>query len=72
MTLGDRLQGKVCVITGTAGGIGKAPLASIEARSMMEALLRHLPGLRLVEGQSIDVHPNLSFRGPTSLLVTAS
>lgn len=49
-----------------------APLARVEARSMMEALQRHLPGLRLVEDQEIDVHPNLSFRGPTSLLVTAS
>ena len=46
-----------------------APLARLEARVAFEELTRRRPGLRLVSGQHLTFHPNISFRGPQSLLV---
>ncbi|HLZ70030.1 MAG TPA: cytochrome P450 [Dehalococcoidia bacterium] len=46
-----------------------APLARLEARVVFEELARRRPGLRLVSGQPLTFHPNISFRGPASLLV---
>lgn len=45
-----------------------APLARLEARVILEELSARLPSLRLVD-QSFDFVPNISFRGPVSLLV---
>ncbi len=57
-----------------AFGIGNhlclgAPLARLEARVVFEELTRRRPGLRLVPDQTFAFHPNISFRGPASLLV---
>jgi cytochrome P450 len=46
-----------------------ATLARMEVRTALEVLADRLPGLRLSESQELDFRPNLSFRGPTSLLV---
>ena len=46
-----------------------ATLARMEVRTALEVLAERLPGLRLTEGQELDFRPNLSFRGPTRLLV---
>jgi cytochrome P450 len=46
-----------------------APLARLEARVVLEELTRRLPSLRIVPGQDYRFHPNISFRGPRSLLV---
>jgi cytochrome P450 len=46
-----------------------AALARMEVRTALEVLAERLPGLRLTDGQELDFHPNLSFRGPTRLLV---
>ncbi len=46
-----------------------ASLARMEVRTALEVLAERLPGLRLTEGQELDFRPNLSFRGPTHLLV---
>jgi cytochrome P450 len=46
-----------------------ATLARMEVRTALEVLAERLPGLRLTEGQELDFRPNLSFRGPTHLLV---
>lgn len=46
-----------------------AALARMEVRTALEVLAERLPGLRLTEGQELEFHPNLSFRGPTRLLV---
>jgi cytochrome P450 len=46
-----------------------APLARLEARIVFEELTRRRPALRLVPGQQLTFHPNISFRGPQSLLV---
>jgi hypothetical protein len=46
-----------------------ATLARMEVRTALEVLAGRLPGLRLSGGQELDFSPNLSFRGPTSLLV---
>jgi cytochrome P450 len=57
-----------------AFGIGNhlclgAPLARLEARVVFEELARRRPGLHLVPDQRFSFHPNISFRGPASLLV---
>ncbi|HZQ36578.1 MAG TPA: cytochrome P450 [Dehalococcoidia bacterium] len=57
-----------------AFGIGNhlclgAPLARLEARVVIEELTRRRPGLRLVPDQPFTFHPNISFRGPASLLL---
>lgn len=46
-----------------------APLARLEARSVIEVLTRLEPDLALVEGQKIECYPNISFRGPKALFV---
>jgi cytochrome P450 len=46
-----------------------APLARLEARVVLEELSARLPGLRLVQGQTLRFRPNTTFRGPLSLLV---
>jgi cytochrome P450 len=47
-----------------------APLARLEARVVFEELTRRRPGLQLVPEQRLAFHPNISFRGPTSLEVS--
>jgi cytochrome P450 len=46
-----------------------APLALLEMRVVLEELTSRLPHLRLVEGQSWEYDPNISFRGPRRVLV---
>jgi cytochrome P450 len=46
-----------------------APLGRLEARVVLEELSRRLPSLRLVPGQTLRFQPNVSARGPLSLLV---
>ncbi|MEM8906080.1 MAG: cytochrome P450 [Actinomycetota bacterium] len=46
-----------------------ATLAKVEVAVVLEELAARLPGLRLVEDQTLDFHPNVSFRGPRTLLV---
>ena len=46
-----------------------APLARLEARVVLEEVSARLPSLRLVAGQTLEFVPNISFRGPRSLLV---
>ncbi len=46
-----------------------AALGKLEARVAVEVLADRFPRLRLVPGQEIPFHPNISFRGPMSLLV---
>lgn len=46
-----------------------APLARLELRVILEELVRRLPGMRLVPGQSGSFPPNTSFRGPAELWV---
>jgi cytochrome P450 len=46
-----------------------APLGRLEARVVLEELSARLPSLRLVPGQTLRYLPNVSFRGPLSLLV---
>jgi hypothetical protein len=46
-----------------------APLARLEARVVFEELTRRRPGLQLVTRQTLAFHPNIAFRGPTSLRV---
>ncbi|MGH9039283.1 MAG: cytochrome P450 [Acidimicrobiia bacterium] len=46
-----------------------ATLARMEVRAALDVLAERFPGLRLSQGQDLEFHPNLSFRGPTRLLV---
>jgi cytochrome P450 len=46
-----------------------ASLGKLEAQLALEGLSRRFPRLRLVPGQEIPFHPNISFRGPLSLWV---
>ena len=46
-----------------------AALGKLEAEIALEALTRRFPRLRLVEGQELSFHPNISFRGPQALWV---
>jgi len=50
--------------------IGSA-LGKLEAQLALEELTRRFPGLRLVEEQKLEFHPNISFRGPLALWVRA-
>jgi hypothetical protein len=49
-----------------------AALGKLEARLALEALTGRFPRLRLVDGQELSFHPNISFRGPQSLWVKAT
>jgi cytochrome P450 len=51
--------------------IGSA-LGKLEATLALEELTRRFPSLRLVEGQDLTFHPNISFRGPQVLRVQAA
>jgi cytochrome P450 len=46
--------------------IGSA-LGKLEAQVALEALAHRFPGMRLVAGQQLTFHPNISFRGPQQL-----
>jgi cytochrome P450 len=46
-------------------------LGKLEAQLALEALATRFPGLRLVPDQQLAFHPNISFRGPQQLWVTA-
>jgi cytochrome P450 len=46
-----------------------ASLGRLEAQMALEGLIERFPRLRLVPGQDIPFHPNISFRGPLSLWV---
>jgi len=48
-----------------------ASLGKLEARLALEGLIGRFPDLRLVEPQQLPFHPNISFRGPLELWVTA-
>lgn len=45
-----------------------APLARFEVRIALEEISARIPSLRLVPGQTLRFLPNISFRGPLSLL----
>jgi cytochrome P450 len=49
-----------------------AALGKLEAQLALEALTHRFPRLRLVEGQELAFHPNISFRGPQALWVQAT
>jgi cytochrome P450 len=49
-----------------------AALGKLEARLALDALTHRFPLLRLVEGQRLSFHPNISFRGPQALWVQAT
>ena len=49
-----------------------AALGRLEAQIAVEALTHRFPHLRLVEGQELSFHPNISFRGPQTLWVGAA
>jgi cytochrome P450 len=49
-----------------------AALGKLEAQLALEALTHRFPRLRLVEGQTLSFHPNISFRGPQALWVRAT
>jgi cytochrome P450 len=49
-----------------------AALGKLEAQLALEALTHRFPRLRLVEGQRLSFHPNISFRGPQALWVQAT
>ena len=46
-----------------------AALGRLEAQIALEALTRRFPRLRLLAGQELSFHPNISFRGPQALWV---
>jgi cytochrome P450 len=46
-----------------------ANLGRLEATIALEALTARFPDLRLVDGQRLTFHPNISFRGPQALWV---
>jgi cytochrome P450 len=46
-----------------------ASLGKLETRVALIHLARRYPRLRLVPGQQLSFHPNISFRGPQTLLV---
>ena len=46
-----------------------AHLGKLEARIVLDELVRRFPRLRLVPGQRLSFHPNISFRGPQQLRV---
>lgn len=48
-----------------------AALGKLEAQLALEALTRRFPRLRLLEGQTLNFSPNISFRGPQTLWVRA-
>ena len=48
-----------------------ASLGKLEARLAVDGLVTRFPGLRLVEDQRIPFHPNISFRGPLALWLSA-
>lgn len=47
-----------------------AKFARFEARIVLEVLAERIPSIALVDGQATDPFPNISFRGPSSLMVT--
>jgi len=49
-----------------------AHLGKVEVRIVLDELVRRYPRLRLVPGQQLRFHPNISFRGPQQLRVSAS
>ncbi len=49
-----------------------AHLGKVEARIVLDELTRRFPRLRLVPGQRLSFHPNISFRGPQQLRVRAA
>ncbi|MEM7077524.1 MAG: cytochrome P450 [Pseudomonadota bacterium] len=44
-------------------------LAKLEMKTVLELLVEKLPGLHLVDDQTLEYAPNFSFRGPKTLLV---
>ena len=46
-----------------------ASLGKLETRVAVTHLARRYPRLRLAPGQRLSFHPNISFRGPQTLLV---
>lgn len=46
-----------------------ANFAKMEVRLMTEMLAERIPSLRLVEDQDVSYFPNITFRGPNSLMV---
>jgi hypothetical protein len=46
-------------------------LGKLEAELAVAELARRWPELALVEGQELTFHPNISFRGPQALWVSA-
>ena len=47
-----------------------ARLARFEATIMLEVITQRIPSLSLIEGQSLERFPNITFRGPKELFVT--
>jgi cytochrome P450 len=49
-----------------------AALGKLEAQLALDGLTHRFPRLRLVDGQVLSFHPNISFRGPQALWVQAT
>jgi cytochrome P450 len=49
-----------------------AALGRLEAQIALEGLTQRFPRLRLLAGQKLSYHPNISFRGPEALWVQAT